>query len=114
MPTITSGLRAYAAALLLRRADAALEAFLLRVFDHFGVGVEDLGERTYLLRGHRVTTDSFPEIPSEGLVGPFKRPHALGREDVSLLSSFLGEFSFQLVPFRVCPIAWKRWKDGKI
>ena len=68
-------------------ADAALEAFLLRVFDHFGVGVEDLGERTYLLRGHGVTTDSFPEIPSEGLVGTFKRPHALGREDVSLLSS---------------------------
>ena len=68
-------------------ADATLEAFLLRVFDHFGVGVEDLGERTYLLRGHRVTTDSFPEIPSEGLVGTFNRPHALGREDVSLLSS---------------------------
>ena len=68
-------------------ADAELEAFLLRVFDHFGVGVEDLGERTYLLRGHGVTTDSFPEIPSDGLVGTFNRPHALGREDVSLLSS---------------------------
>jgi len=68
-------------------ADAELEAFLLCVFDHFGVGVEDLGERTYLLRGHGVTTDSFPEIPSDGLVGTFNRPHALGREDVSLLSS---------------------------
>ena len=68
-------------------ADPKLEAFLLRVFDHFGVIVEDLGERTYLLRGHGVTTDSFPEIPSDGLVGTFNRPHALGREDVSLLSS---------------------------
>ena len=68
-------------------ADPQLEAFLLRVFDHFGVTVEDLGERTYLLRGHGVTTDSFPEIPSDGLVGTFNRPHALGREDVSLLSS---------------------------
>ena len=68
-------------------ADPELEAFLLRVFDHFGVTVEDLGERTYLLRGHGVTTDSFPEIPSDGLVGTFNRPHALGREDVSLLSS---------------------------
>ena len=57
------------------------------MFDHFGVTVEDLGERTYLLRGHSVTTDSFPEIPSDGLVGTFNRPHALGREDVSLLSS---------------------------
>ncbi len=64
-----------------------LEAFLLRVFDHFGVAVEDLGERTYLLRGHGVTTDSFPEIPKDGLVGTFNRTHALSREDVSLLSS---------------------------
>ena len=70
-------------------ADVApeLEAFLLRVFDHFGVSVEDLGERTYLLRGHGVTTDSFPEIPNDGLVGTFNRTHALSREDVSLLSS---------------------------
>ena len=70
-------------------ADVALEleSFLLRVFDHFGVSVEDLGERTYLLRGHGVTTDSFPEIPNDGLVGTFNRTHALSREDVSLLSS---------------------------
>jgi len=78
---------AVAEAIAAADADAELEAFLLRVFDHFGVGVEDLGERTYLLRGHGVTTDSFPEIPSDGLVGTFNRPHALGREDVSLLSS---------------------------
>jgi ATP-dependent helicase HepA len=34
-----------------------------------------------------VTTDSFPELPKEGLVGTFARSHALGREDVSLLTS---------------------------
>ena len=50
-------------------ADVApeLEAFLLRVFDHFGVTVEDLGERTYLLRGHGVTTDSFQKFPVTAL-----------------------------------------------
>ena len=68
-------------------ADPQLEEFLLHVFDHFGVHVEDLGKRTYLLRDHGVTTDSFPQIPNEGLVGTFARKHALSREDVSLLTS---------------------------
>ena len=64
-----------------------LEEFLLLVFDHFGVHVEDLSNRTYLLHGRSITTDSFPELPDEGLVGTFERNHALGREDVSLLTS---------------------------
>ena len=67
--------------------DPRLEDFLLSVFDHFGIQVEDLGNRTYILQDHSVTTDSFPEIPSDGLVGTFARNHALGREDVSLLTS---------------------------
>ncbi|MBC8325271.1 MAG: RNA polymerase-associated protein RapA [Verrucomicrobia subdivision 3 bacterium] len=67
--------------------DETLEGFMMRIFDHFGVHVEDLGNRTYLLDGRGVTTDSFPELPKEGLVGTFARSHALGREDVSLLSS---------------------------
>ena len=68
-------------------ADPQLEEFLLLVLDHYGVHVEDLGNRTYLLQGHGIKTDSFPEIPNEGLVGTFERRHALGREDVSLLTS---------------------------
>jgi ATP-dependent helicase HepA len=67
--------------------DEQLESFMMRIFDHFGVHVEDLGNRTYLLDGRGVTTDSFPELPKEGLVATFARGHALGREDVSLLSS---------------------------
>jgi ATP-dependent helicase HepA len=67
--------------------DEQLEEFLMRIFDHFGVHVEDLGNRTYLLDGRGVTTDSFPSLPKEGLVATFARRHALGREDVSLLSS---------------------------
>jgi ATP-dependent helicase HepA len=68
-------------------ADSALEDFLLAVFDHYGVQVEDIGSRSYVLQGHDVTTDSFPELPGEGLVGTFDRSHAIGREDVSLLTS---------------------------
>ena len=67
--------------------DESLEEFLLLVFDHFGVHVEDLNNRTYLLHGRNITTDSFPELPDEGLVGTFERNYALGREDVSLLTS---------------------------
>jgi ATP-dependent helicase HepA len=68
-------------------ADSTLEDFLLAVFDHFGVQVEDIGSRSYVLQGHGVTTDSFPELPGEGLVGTFDRSHAIGREDVSLFTS---------------------------
>ena len=68
-------------------ADEQLEGFMMRIFDHFGVHVEDIGNRTYLLDDRGVTTDSFPELPKEGLVGTFARSHALGREDVSLLTS---------------------------
>ena len=67
--------------------DEQLEGFMMRIFDHFGVHVEDLGNRTYLLDARGVTTDSFPELPKEGLVATFARSHALGREDVSLLTS---------------------------
>jgi len=68
-------------------ADEQLEGFMMRIFDHFGVHVEDLDNRTYLLDDRGVTTDSFPELPKEGLVATFARSHALGREDLSLLSS---------------------------
>ena len=68
-------------------ADLALENFLLAVFDHYGVQVEDIGSRSYVLQGHGVTTDSFPQIPEEGLVGTFDRSRAISREDVSLLTS---------------------------
>ena len=68
-------------------ADLTLEDFLLAVFDHYGVQVEDIGSRSYILQGHGVTTDSFPELPGEGLVGTFDRRRAIGREDVDLLTS---------------------------
>jgi len=68
-------------------SNTALEVFLLSVFDHFGVHVEDIGSRSYILQGHSITTDSFPELPEGGLVGTFDRSRAIGREDVSLLTS---------------------------
>lgn len=67
-------------------ADPALEAFLLRVWDHAGVSVEDLAPRTYRLGGDTGLAEPFPGLPAEGMVVTFDRAHALGREDVAFLT----------------------------
>ncbi|MFP6901221.1 MAG: hypothetical protein VCA36_09780, partial [Opitutales bacterium] len=59
----------------------------LDVFDHYGVRVEDFSKRTYFLDGRGVTTESFPGLPKDGLVVTFDRRKALGREDISLLTT---------------------------
>lgn len=66
--------------------DRSLDDFLLRVFDHFGVHVEDLSDRTYLAVPANLTTDAFPELPEEGLTLTADREKALSREEISFLS----------------------------
>jgi ATP-dependent helicase HepA len=63
-----------------------LEAFLLRVWDHYGVPVEDLGPRTYRIGADGVYAGSFPGLPAEGLTVTLDRGRALAREDVAFLS----------------------------
>jgi ATP-dependent helicase HepA len=72
----------------IRREDrhAYLEAFMLEVFDHFGVHTEELSPRTYRLDARGVITDAFPSIPDEGLVVTLDRTRALTREDVAFLT----------------------------
>lgn len=67
-------------------AEPALEAFLLRVWDHAGVSVEDLAPRTYRLGGDTGLAEQFPGLPAEGMTATFDRAHALGREDVAFLT----------------------------
>jgi len=64
----------------------ALEEYLLDVFDHFGVHVEELAPHTWQLNPQGVITDSFPAIPPEGLIATCDRARALGREDVAFLT----------------------------
>jgi len=66
--------------------DAAFEAFLLRLMDHFGLHVEELDDRTYFLKPGNVVTDAFPHIPDEGLSVTFDRARALSREDIGFIS----------------------------
>ncbi|MEM9016116.1 MAG: SNF2-related protein, partial [Verrucomicrobiota bacterium] len=68
--------------------DTRLEYLMLKLFDHFGVTVEDLDERCYLLLPeHLFSADAFPGLPEDGLSVTFSREVALTREDITFLSS---------------------------
>jgi ATP-dependent helicase HepA len=66
--------------------DRQLEKFTLKMFEHFGVEMEELEPRTYLLKPGNLFTDAFPELPPEGLTVTADRTKALRREDIGLLS----------------------------
>lgn len=68
-------------------ADEKFEALFVRLLDHFGVQVEDLGRRAYILRPGPNLTDAFPALPEEGKSYTFDRAQALGREDLGFLSA---------------------------
>lgn len=63
-----------------------LEAFMVSVFERFGVDVEDLAPRTYLLHALPGVGAAFPELPDEGMSVTFDRKRALSREDIGFLS----------------------------
>lgn len=66
--------------------DRASESFLLRLWDHLGLHVEELNDRTYLLRPGHLITDAFPALPDDGLNTTFDRTKALSREDAAFMS----------------------------
>ncbi|MCH7228840.1 helicase-related protein [Haloferula sp. A504] len=66
--------------------DPALERFVIRLFDRLGLDVADHSSRTYhLSRGQRLS-ETFADLPDEGVSATFDRTTALGREDLELLS----------------------------
>ena len=67
-------------------ADRSSEEFLLRLWDHFGLHVEELVNRAYLLLPGHLITDAFPALPDEGLNITFDRARALSREDAAFMS----------------------------
>ena len=64
----------------------SLDAFMQRIYDHYGVTVDDIDERSFRLSPGHVFTDSFPGLPDEGVTITFDRETALGREDISFLT----------------------------
>ena len=67
-------------------ADRTLDQFMNRIFDHFGVTVEDIDSRTFHLQPGQLFTDSFPGLPDEGTTVTCDRSRALGREDIGFLT----------------------------
>ncbi len=63
-----------------------LEEYLLDVFDHFGVHIEELAPHTWQLNPLGITTDSFPAMPAEGMIATCDRRRALSREEVGFLT----------------------------
>ena len=63
-----------------------VDIFTLRLLDFFGFTVEDMSNRTYMIRAERLFSDSLPSVPEEGLLGTFERRRALSREDLAFLS----------------------------
>jgi ATP-dependent helicase HepA len=83
--------RAEAAARLVRDireqdADLSLEKFMIAVFDHFSIHVEELTHRAYQLGSAGVFAESFPGLPAAGLTITGDRKRALSREDIQFLT----------------------------
>ena len=68
-------------------SDAGFEEFFIRMLDHFGVHVEELGSRTHLLLPGHLLTDAFPALPAEGMTATFDRARALSREDLGFMGA---------------------------
>ena len=66
--------------------DRHLEDFMLRVFDNYGIQVEEISTQTYRLGSNGVFADAFPSLPKEGLTATCDRRRALSREDIAFLT----------------------------
>lgn len=67
--------------------DRNFEDWIARTFDFFGLEVEELDDRDYLLKPGNVITDAFPDLPEEGMAVTFDREKALSREEMGFMSA---------------------------
>ncbi|MDB4499323.1 RNA polymerase-binding ATPase, partial [Akkermansiaceae bacterium] len=61
--------------------------WIMRLLDYFGLHVEELGSRGYLLKPGNVITDAFPDLPDTGMGVTFDRQRALSREEINFMSA---------------------------
>lgn len=66
--------------------DRALDVFMIAVFDHFSIHVEEVAPRTYQLGSAGVFAESFPGLPTGGLTVTCDRKRALAREEIQFLT----------------------------
>ena len=66
--------------------DGAFQAFAIRLFEHVGLHVEDLGSRRWFLRPESLRAEGFPELPDDGITVTFDRRRALERENEGFMT----------------------------
>jgi ATP-dependent helicase HepA len=66
--------------------DTKLESLMHQLFDFFGVTVERLEAQKYFVKPEHLYTESFPNLPEEGMTLSFNRKAALSREDMTFLT----------------------------
>ncbi|NNM51339.1 MAG: RNA polymerase-associated protein RapA [Pseudomonadales bacterium] len=75
-------------ALTRQEEENSLPLYMERIFQQFGVDIDDHGEDgLYLLRpGDHMLMETFPELDEDGLTLTYDRERALSREDVAFLT----------------------------
>lgn len=67
--------------------DWQLQKYFLRLLDHFGVTVDDLGESEFLLKPENLfDAEAFPGLPEGGMSITFDREVALAREELTFIT----------------------------
>lgn len=66
--------------------DPTFERYLIRLLEHFGVDIDEIGERSYLFGTEGLYVDAIPGLPAAGLTATFSRRVALAREDLVFLT----------------------------
>ncbi|NKB25809.1 MAG: RNA polymerase-associated protein RapA [Kiritimatiellae bacterium] len=66
--------------------DTTLANYASKMFDHYGIYIEDLNETQILLMPSHLFTDAFPAFPAEGMTATYDRTTALEREDIGFLT----------------------------
>ncbi len=79
------GVGALADALRAADADTGGDDFVLRLFEHFGVSIDELGPRTVLLDPEMLSTEAFPGFENGARQATFERRTALAREELMFL-----------------------------
>ncbi|HEX7862354.1 MAG TPA: RNA polymerase-associated protein RapA [Verrucomicrobiae bacterium] len=67
-------------------SDTRLDKFIVDAFDHFGLNIDDVGNRTFNLGGGDLFHDKIPALPEEGMTATAERSRALSRENVGFLT----------------------------
>lgn len=92
------------------------ESFSLRLFDHLGLDVDDLAERNYHLKRGQRLSETFADLPEDGLAVTFERSEALFREDLTFMTADHPHFRTALDQFLADDTGnstFAHWKTGK-